>query len=236
MTAITALPTGSTPRYRSLVRDLTEGFAVGVLLMGFSYIVALRAGWIEHVDSLEVFAVVMNFACVYLCVRERRLNYAIGIIASLALVLLFYRSDLLLSAALNLYFVPVQVYGWVRWRRDIDTRPVTRIAVKWIPAYVAVTGIAYLSAVALSKWLEGSLVWTDAVIFTFSVLAQFLLDNKKVESWAMWAIVNVFAIYTYSTSGLPLVAFQYGFFLINTAYGFWTWHHGNNYAVNAIEP
>ena len=61
------------------------------------------------------------------------------------------------------------------------------------------------------------------MVLAGTLLAQFLLDNKKLENWIVWAVVNVFAIYTYATSGLPLVAFQYVFFLANTAYGYVSW-------------
>ena len=85
-----------------------------------------------------------------------------------------------------------------------------------------VVGIQRAPSVAWSG-SHGALAWTDSVVLAGTLLAQFLLDNKKLENWIVWAVVNVFAIYTYATSGLPLVAFQYVFFLANTAYGYVSW-------------
>ncbi len=63
------------------------------------------------------------------------------------------------------------------------------------------------------------------MVMAGSILAQFLLDNKKMETWLIWTIVNVFAIYTYVNAGLSLVAFQYVFFLLNAFYGLWVWNN-----------
>lgn len=204
-------------------RDVAESLLVGTALTGLSYIVGLAAGWITELNWLELFAVFTSYACTYLCVKERRINYPVGAISTAAYAVLFLQNGLLLSAILNAYLVPTLVYGWFRWRKDTHTRPVTNVSLKMVPVYLLVAGVGYAGAAYISQLLGGSMAWADAMILTATILAQFLLDNKKLETWAVWAIVNVFAIYTYATTGLPLVAFQYVFFLMNTVYGFVIW-------------
>jgi nicotinamide mononucleotide transporter len=156
-------------------------------------------------------------------VKERRANYPIGATSTAAYAVLFLQSGLLSSAILNIYLTPTLIYGWLRWRKDTHTRPVTHVAVKWIPVYLLVAGIGYAGAALISQRLGGAMAWTDAMILAGTILAQFLLDNKKLENWIVWAVVNVFAIYTYATAGLALAAFQYVFFLANTVYGYIIW-------------
>lgn len=212
-----------TPTRVSARRDVAESLLVGTALTGLSYIVGLAAGWITELNWLELFAVFTSYACTYLCVKERRINYPVGAISTAAYAVLFLQNGLLLSAILNAYLVPTLVYGWFRWRKDTHTRPVTHVSLKMVPVYLLVAGIGYAGAAYISQLLGGSMAWADAMILAATILAQFLLDNKKLETWAVWAIVNVFAIYTYATTGLPLVAFQYVFFLMNTVYGFVIW-------------
>ena len=204
-------------------RDIAESMVVGLVLTGLSYLVGLLAGWITALNPLEVFAVFTSYACTYLCVKERRANYPIGAISTAAYSILFLQSGLFSSAILNAYLTPALLYGWFRWRKDADTRPVTHVSLKMVPVYLLIAGAGYAGAAFLSQALGGTMAWTDAMILAATILAQFLLDNKKLENWAVWAIVNVFAIYTYATTGLPLVAFQYVFFLMNTVYGFVIW-------------
>lgn len=213
------------PKGASTRRHIVESVAVGVLLTIASYVTGIAAGWLTpaQLNWLEVLAVLTSYASTYLCVVERRINYPIGAISSAAYAFLFMQSGLFASAVLNAYLAPTLVYGWLRWRKDNNKRPVTHVALRWVPVYLATAAIGYFGASLISNALGGTMAWTDSVILAGTVLAQFLLDNKKLENWWVWAVVNVFAIYTYWTVGLPLVAFQYVFFLANTIYGYITW-------------
>ena len=212
-------------------RNITESIVLGIVLSGLSYFVGIVFGWLtfKQLNWLEVFAVFTAYSCTYLCVKERRINYPIGAISSAAYAYLFLKSGLLASAVLNAYLVPTLVYGYIRWRKDINTRPVTHIKLKWLPVYILITGLGYAGASLLSKQFGGAMAWTDSIILAGTILAQFLLDNKKLENWIVWAVVNVFAIYTYAKIGLPLVAFQYVFFLANTIYGYIIWNRSKNH-------
>jgi nicotinamide mononucleotide transporter len=224
MFSIKRLVTGRT----SAKRNVIEGTILGVVLTALSYLVGLGAGWIHSVSLLEAFAVFTSYVCTYLCVKERRINYPIGAVSTAAYCVLFYRQGLLASTVLNAYLTPSLLYGWYRWRDDSVTRPVTRVALKWIPVYAIVTAAAYTGAYLIVKGLNGALLWTDSAILIGSVLAQFLLDNKKIENWYVWVVVNGFAIYTYWTADLKIAAFQYVFFLLNTVYGLIVWNRSRN--------
>lgn len=212
-------------------RNVMESIVIGTVLTGLSYLVGLWAGWIQELNGLEVFAVFTSYMATYLCVAERRINYPLGAISSAAYAYLFIQNGLFASAILNAYLVPTLVYGWFRWRRDANTRPVTRVSLKMIPVYLGIAGLGYAGAALISQQFGGAMAWTDSVILAATILAQFLLDNKKLENWIVWAVVNVFAIYTYATIGLPLVAFQYVLFLGNTIYGFYMWNRSKNHGT-----
>jgi nicotinamide mononucleotide transporter len=125
------------------------------------------------------------------------------------------------------------VYGWFRWRSDDDTRPVTNMGLlSWVLT-ILVAASGYLAVVGLATSLGGTLAWTDSLILVGTIMAQFMMDNKKIENWGVWALVNVFAIYTYFHAGLALAGFQYIFFLANTVYGFVMWKRGTS---KTVEP
>jgi nicotinamide mononucleotide transporter len=71
--------------------------------------------------------------------------------------------------------------------------------------------------------LGGTFAAADSVILVGSVLAQFLLDNKKVETWIVWFAVDVVAIWLYVTTGLAIAGLQYVLFLASAVLGFWQW-------------
>lgn len=210
-------------------QNIVESIIIGIALTGISYICGILFGWINNVNWLEMFAVFTSYSCTYLCITQRRINYPIGAISSAAYAYLFLQSGLISSAILNAYLVPTLVYGWIRWRKDDNTRPVTHVSWRWLPVYITLTGLGYLGATLISQQFGGAMAWTDSLILALTILAQFLLDNKKLENWIVWAVVNVLAIYTYSTIGLPLVAFQYVLFLANTVYGYIIWKRSRDH-------
>lgn len=209
---------------QSLKVHMSQALAIGVILTALSYFVGFSAGWVEVINWLEVFAVFTSYVCTFLCVVERRANYPIGAISNAAYSLLFFQFGLYASATVTAYLTLALLYGWFRWKSDAVAIPVRHVQLKWIPVYLLATGAFYLLALALVTAVGGTLAATDTAILIGTMLAQFLLDNKRIETWAVWLVVNVFAIYTYGAAGLALVVFQYVFFLLNVFYGWYMWN------------
>jgi nicotinamide mononucleotide transporter len=222
------IPEATNPRlsrspHLVLNRDVLDALWIATALTGGSYLLAWALGWVTSVSVLEGFAVFTSYACTWLCVRQRRFNYPIGAMSTAAYCVLFWQQGLVASAALNAYLTPSLLYGWIRWRADVETRPVTHVDLRWLPVYLGITAVAYLGAVALAAALGGSFAAADSVILVGSILAQFLLDNKKVETWIVWLVVNVVAIWLYGTSGLAIAGLQYVLFLVTAVLGFRQW-------------
>src|SRR5258708_2864534 len=172
----------TTIQRENMTRDVLASVVIGIGLTAASYLAGVVFGWVKAGDIkwLEVFAVFTSYSCTWLCVKERRINYPIGSISSAAYALLFYQSGLFASMVLNAYLVPTLAYGWWRWRKDANTRPVTHIQLKWLPVYLLVTGVGYGGAALLSSRLGGTLAWADSVILAGTIFAQVFLGNKKL--------------------------------------------------------
>ena len=208
---------------RSLKSHLIESVIIAVLLTGISYIVGFSFGWVTEVNPLEAFAVFTSYACTYLSVRQRRIQYVVGVVTTAAYCLLFAQEGLIASSVVNGYLVITLIYGWFRWKSDKETIPVRHVQVKWIPAYVLVTAVFYVGAVLISSAFGGVFVFWDGLILAGTILAQFLLDNKRIETWYIWVGVNIVSIVVYWNAELYIASFQYVFFLLNTAYGYYEW-------------
>ena len=206
-----------------LNRDVLNSLWVAALLTGSSYLAGFLLNWITAVDSLEAFAVFTSYSCTYLCVKQRRFNYPIGALSTIAYCALFWQQGLYASMVLNAYLTPTLIYGWVRWRADRDTRPVTHVAPKWILAYALVTGAAFAGALTLISMAGGSFAVADCVVLVGTILAQFLMDNKKLESWIVWLVVDGIAVWEYFSAGLTIAGLQYVFFLGNAVWALMAW-------------
>lgn len=203
-----------------------ESFWVATGLTLLSYIVGLAFGWFDAsaLSPLEVAAVHTSYMCTYLCVHQTRWNYPIGILTTFLYSWLFFKWEMYAVALFNLYLVGSQLYGWFRWGSDEYSLPVTRVVPVWWLGY-ALLGLGIWALLASINYIFGVTITNVEIIITvLSGVAQFLLDNKKLETWQFWFVVNVLSIWFYFQGGLYLVGFQYIFFLLNTVYGFWMWN------------
>lgn len=195
----------------------------GTILTALSYALAIYMAWVADLNWLEISAVWTSYVCTILCVAESRTNYIWGAVSVVILSILFWEQKLFSSAILNAYLFPTLLWGWYRWQPDYDPRPVTLVSIAWWPVYLISSGVVWYNLSHISDRLGAALATLDSLILITSILAQFLLDQKKLENWIVWMFVNVLSIYTYFNSGLYLVAFQSVFFLINNFIGVYYW-------------
>lgn len=222
-----------------------DSFFLGTVLMCATYFIAMIFGWIdpakimanENHEILEIFAVYTSYICTLLCVMQSRWNYPIGIITTAAYSYLFFQWNLPSVAWFNLYLVGSLTYGWFRWRSDDETLPVSLVFEKpfWYLGYVALGLAVYCFLIVVNNYFGYETTALDAGIAVFSGVAQFLLDNKKLETWLVWIVVNVLSIKFYFSEGLYLVTIQYIYFLGNAFIGAWFWYRSmKNYDTAAV--
>ncbi len=174
---------------------------------------------------LEIFATVTTVLCVLLAVKRNVWNYPIGIVGTIAFFFVFWNAGLVSSAYLQVFFTFVQIYGWWFWLKgDRGAKPIVTTT---SPLFLCSSAVVVLLASAclsvFTSMMGAQMAFLDASIFGLSVLAQFLMDRKKLESWPTWALVNVISIIVYGGQGLWVTTALYAGLLVNTAWGYYEW-------------
>lgn len=210
------------PSWNRTSKSVVEALVLSTVIT--SLLIFAQITWYDPtINWLETASVFASFGATWLCTRQVRLNYAFGVAATLMLSVVFYQANLLGSMILNMYLVPTVVYGYFIWGKDSQTRPVEHVKPKNALIYLAVTAITWAGAVLLIKAFNGTLSTLDGWLLIGSILAQFLLDRKKIETWIIWALVNVISVYVYMSAGLYLLAGQFAFFLANSFFAWFAW-------------
>lgn len=176
---------------------------------------------------IEIVAAMLGFVNVGLIIRRSIWNYPFGIVMVVLYGIVFWQYRLYAEAALQVYFLVIQIFGWVWWYRgrgDDGLILVTRAPTREITTCVFV---ALLTALALGSmldhWTSADAPYWDATIAALSVVAQFLLARRRLESWLVWMIVDVLAIGLYISRDLFPTAALYSLFLIMATIGLFTW-------------
>jgi len=221
--SIPYIPTAPT-RSNLLKNDYVQATLIALGITSLTYVFAYAVGWVSGPPNwLEVSAAGINYACTFLSIRQRRAFYLLGVVASALYAVLYFQSDLLASAVLSFYLTFSLFYGYFRWGKDSKTRPVHHIKGWWWLAYIAVTAAFYGGAVLTVTLLKGSFAPMDAAILVLTILAQFMLDNKVIETWAVWTLVNIVGTITYFQSGLYFAAVQQVIFGVANLWGYLAW-------------
>lgn len=135
-----------------------ESIVLAIIFTTISYTLGMYLGWIVDLNWLEVFAVATSYSCTWLCTRQSRLNYPIGVITTAAYSVLFYQGGMPALAVFNLYLVFSLIYGWFRWGSDKNTRPVSNVSSK---SYI---GYAAFGLVILANTVIGYLSWKKSML------------------------------------------------------------------------
>ena len=176
---------------------------------------------------VEWIAAACGLINVELIIRRSVWNYPFGFAMVVLYFFIFRDYRLYSDAALQVYFFAIQVYGVWNWLQGqggdgrVVIAPLPRAS---LTGYLAVTGLAWIGiATAMARYTDAAAPWQDAAVAALSVLAQFLLARRHLESWLVWIAVDLLAIELFISRGLIPTAALYTLFLAMAITGFLQW-------------
>lgn len=156
---------------------------------------------------LDVVGALFSLISTYLFVTTHILAWPFGVIATLFNATLYYQTGIYGDASLELIYCASMFYGWYQWRYGgeqsegvpISTLTLSQAIPLLITASLGTTLLYYL----LTHHTHSQLPLQDAITTTLSLLAQYLLCKKIIETWLLWFIVDALYIEIYFHQSLP---------------------------------
>src|SRR5262245_55191135 len=157
-------------------------------------------------SPLEIVAALFGVACVALTIKRHMGCWPTGLIQVALYIVVFYRARLYSDMGLQVVFVVLQIYGWFLWargkREESEVRVVRlspREGALWSLVGVVVSGALGWS---MKHWTDASFPYWDATATVLSLIAQYLMGRKILESWLLWILVDVLSIGLYAVKDL----------------------------------
>ncbi|MCB9948542.1 MAG: nicotinamide mononucleotide transporter [Rhodospirillaceae bacterium] len=176
---------------------------------------------------VELVAAVFTLACVWLTIRQNLWCWPTGLVGAGVYAVVFFQARLLSDAALQVVFIVLQVYGWHHWlyggKDGRNTLPVSDIAPKEAALWAAVIAAGTVLVGRLTTEMGAALPYWDAFTTVVSLVAQYLMARKVVQSFLLWMTVDVVAVGIYATKALYLTAGLYAVFLCLATLGYLNW-------------
>lgn len=191
---------------------------------------------------IEAIAVVFGLACVWLCIRQNIWCWPTGLVQVALYLFIFYEVKLYSDMLLHGIYVLMQFYGWYWWLHGGQSSgtPNTRLPISRLSARAGIGWPLLVVCASLSLgWLmasqtDAALPYADAFTTVASLVAQWLLARKVLETWLFWIVVDLAAIGIYWHKALYLTSGLYACFLILALLGLLAWRR--DYRAQLRQP
>jgi nicotinamide mononucleotide transporter len=193
-----------------------------------------------QMSYLEFFGTIAGGVAVWLSARANIWSWPIGIVNVVLLFFLFYQINLYPDMFLQVFFFVTNLIGWWRWAHpapgEEDKKHELKVSymdpqnlVLMIAGAIVGTFIFGTFAENLNNYFPTvfneptAYPYADSFVTVMSVFTTFLMIQKKIESWAIWIVVDIVATVLYFSKDVKFLALEYLIFCFIAAYGLYNW-------------
>ncbi|MBF0500975.1 MAG: nicotinamide mononucleotide transporter [Candidatus Riflebacteria bacterium] len=178
-------------------------------------------------SPIEILAAFFGFVSVWLTIRQHIGCWPTGIIQVILYISIFFEARLYSDMLLQVFYVFLLAYGWYTWvngKTSSGELPVTVLPVLKRFFWIQITLIGTLILGYIMKTnTRADFAYLDAWQTVMSLIAQYLMSFKILESWLLWIAVDILSVGIYYVKGLYPTTLLYGMFLIMAFMGFFAW-------------
>lgn len=189
---------------------------------------------------LEFFGTIAGAIAVWLSAKANVWSWPIGLINVSLFFFLFYQVQLYPDMFLQLFFFVTNLLGWWRWKHpkkdEEDRKHELRVSYMPIKQMLVLSGVGLTGTILFGLFASrlheifpyifskpSAFPYLDSFVTVMSVVATFLMIQKKVECWILWIMIDALATYLYLSKGIKFVAIEYFAFCFIAAFGLWNW-------------
>ena len=178
-------------------------------------------------SPLEVAAVVLGIAYLLLAMRESLWCWPAALVSTSLFLIVFWRVNLLMETALQVYYIAMAIYGWWHWRHGGPKDSILTIR-RWrlsqhALALLIVITLTLISGTLLSRQTDAALPYLDSFTTWGSILTTWMVTQKILENWLYWLVIDAASLILYLDRELYLTAGLFLVYLIIVIFGFFAW-------------
>lgn len=183
----------------------------------------------QQQSLLEIFAVVLSVAYVWLAAEGSIFCWPAAFVSTTLFMFVFWDVSLLFQLMLNAYYLIMAVVGFMHWRRSNDERFVSlqmplNLHIKILVAGIVLTVlVSFLAQSIAQQWFNYDLLYLDAGITVFSLLVTYLTVKKYLQSWMYWCVINFLSVYLFVANGLYLTVALMAVYIVIAMRGYVNW-------------
>jgi nicotinamide mononucleotide transporter len=182
----------------------------------------------EGMTGIEVVAFVTGVTTVWLAARQNVWNWPIGMVNVSLYAWLFSSVRLYADAGLQVVYLLLAAYGWWAWLHGGREGGPLRVRRAPLRLLLLTTALAAAFAAtlgfSLARYTDADVPLLDSALTGASLMAQFLMTRKYLESWPVWVAADVVYVGLFISRNLHLTALLYAVFTVLALYAWREWH------------
>ena len=205
-----------------------------------------------HLTYIGFFQFALTFINMFLLSLGKRSNYIFGIFLCLSSILIYIELDVYYEATLTTIILVLQFHGFIRWTH-LDKTPDNFTWLSFRQKFYILL-VCLISVIILYFGYESFIIFVNniianlnnnevrgllahkesytfvrsplvhSLIFILSIVAMFLQNYKKIESWILWIITDVLLIIFYLKTGLGTMIVEQALLIIICLFGLYDWN------------
>ena len=180
------------------------------------------------ISVIELIGLGFSFVSVWQASRANRLMWYTGLVGQLAYFALFYQIQLYSDMLLQVFFVLMQVQGWIDWSRSSKASDDKIVVRTFTPAHwlwvLVVQGLGTLAlGYTMHHFTDAAMPWPDAFATVMSISAQWWMNKRFLQNWILWIAVDFLYLFIYFAKGLYATTVLYFVFLLMAVAGYLEW-------------
>ncbi len=185
----------------------------------------IKIGFI-NTSIIEWLGVLTGLLYVILISFKNITAWLFALLSSVIYVYLCFISNLFLETGLQLFYVAMAIFGWLKWKKD-SLENETNI-IKWDYRLhllnILISGsLTFIIGYIFDNFTTQANPYTDAFSTIFSLVATFMVTKKVLENWIYWIFIDAVCIYLFASRGLYLTSLLFVLYTTIAVIGFFQW-------------
>lgn len=193
---------------------------------------------IDH--YIEILGTVFGLLYIFFSIKQSSWCWPFGIISSVIYILVFFKSGFYADMGLQFYYVFIGFYGWYHWifggkKGNNQHLEITKTKLRlWIILFIINAVLFVLISFILVNYTDSTIPYWDAFTTAASIIATWMLAQKKIEHWIIWIVVDIISLGLYIFKDLYATAILFTVYSILAFIGYSEWKKDLNRKLNEL--
>lgn len=141
---------------------------------------------------LEIGATILGLIQGVLVMLNKRSNWIFYILQMLFLILFSIMNHLYGDVVNNSIYLVMGFVGFILWNKKRESNKITSCGMRERILYVFIIALGTIGVGFMLKNTDDPLPWLDAFTTVSSLVATYYMMKKKIDTWIIWFINDVF--------------------------------------------